>query len=850
MSSLLSMFKKSPAGRFKKYITKCGYSTDEIISDGKIHYFQNEKTSNSACFYVLLKDEQDHHCGVFGNWKKNKVKMWDGGHRTSSQDGGHGCGHDLQVRMDEVKQYIKVKYTQWKPKNIWGQAKPWGSHDSHPFLQNKKISGCGNIRVLDDELIIPIKDVNNKIVAVQKIDKNGVKKNINKRGVQGNYFYIQGKSDVLYVCCDYETAVTVKMAVKGSVACVLWAENMRPVVLNLREKHPELKIILVAYNDRTPKGKKYLQAVMEIGKKVSARTIFPSFSSHGKGLETFNHLLIQQGMQVVQEQLLSKEYLKTENTQKVVTECQTHETPGGARTGTRADTDVHEVEENISIIVSDSIRREDTSDHVSAGSSTELQNVVPREKTVSTDMKITKDIFPLPPEPEPESESITIETARNQTGTPTSLAEDVDPLYDLNLKIWPTPRQEIFAGFAGKFVQFATENSEADPVAVLVTLLIRFGVEIGRGIYINHAGEQCGRLNAVLVGATAMGRKGTSAKPVESLFIFCDSAKWSRATTSSGPLSSGEGMIEAVKDPESKWQHTEEHPEGEWVVKDPGAKDKRLFVLESEFATALVSMKRAGNTLSTVLRCAYDGVPLAPLTKKNKISSTGHHIGIVGHITQEELVKKIGKVELQNGFANRFLWLCVRKSQCCPFPGILHPEKMKQFRDDLLAILQWSKKNEGAMVFSEDARQVWEKHYRDLSIERSGLSDMILSRALTNTLRLALLYAVLDKSKKIKKHHLESSLALSKYVEQSVEYIFGDAIQDTPGNKIIDSLTKATGGLTGKELHAIFSNHLPRLEMESTLNRLIAHNKITVLDEKTKGRPRKRFFLTQDVCLL
>ena len=55
------------------------------------------------------------------------------------------------------------------------------------------------------------------------------------------------------------------------------------------------------------------------------------------------------------------------------------------------------------------------------------------------------------------------------------------------------------------------------------------------------------------------------------------------ASTSPGPFSSGEGIIYAVRDAMEKW----DEKKGEMVTADPGIVDKRLFVLDEEFAGAL-----------------------------------------------------------------------------------------------------------------------------------------------------------------------------------------------------------------------------------------------------------------------
>jgi hypothetical protein len=44
--------------------------------------------------------------------------------------------------------------------------------------------------------------------------------------------------------------------------------------------------------------------------------------------------------------------------------------------------------------------------------------------------------------------------------------------------------------------------------------------------------------------------------------------------------------------------------------------------------------------------------------KQAPLKATGAHIGIIGHITIEEVQHALTGTEMANGFGNRFLWLC------------------------------------------------------------------------------------------------------------------------------------------------------------------------------------------------
>ena len=139
---------------------------------------------------------------------------------------------------------------------------------------------------------------------------------------------------------------------------------------------------------------------------------------------------------------------------------------------------------------------------------------------------------------------------------------------------------------------------------------------------------------------------------------------WRHSCIQSG-LSSGEGLIWAVRDAIFKTERVKEKGvvcDYQEVKVDAGVTDKRLLVIESEFASTLKVMAREGNTLSATIRQAWDSGDLRILNKNSPARSTGAHISIVGHITADELKRCLDSTEAANGFANRFLWCCVQHS--------------------------------------------------------------------------------------------------------------------------------------------------------------------------------------------
>jgi hypothetical protein len=279
---------------------------------------------------------------------------------------------------------------------------------------------------------------------------------------------------------------------------------------------------------------------------------------------------------------------------------------------------------------------------------------------------------------------------------------------------WPTIGVAAFQGIAGDIVRTIEPHSEADPVALLVQTLVMAGNIIGRTPYYQVESD-CHRTNlfTVLVGDSAKGRKGTSQGRIRSIVKSADQS-WT-CDRIKGGLSSGEGFIEAVRDPVERYDPKEKRFE----VVDPGISDKRLLIVEPEFASAISVMERSGNTLSPLIQRAWDGEILATMTR-SPLKATGAHISIIGHITVDELRARISRIEMGNGFANRFLFALVRRSKFLPFGGDLTDSEIEYLGERIKAAIDRAKPV-GRMNLSRGARAIWVKIYNYLSGAQEGL---------------------------------------------------------------------------------------------------------------------------------
>ena len=366
------------------------------------------------------------------------------------------------------------------------------------------------------------------------------------------------------------------------------------------------------------------------------------------------------------------------------------------------------------------------------------------------------------------------------------------------------------AGLAGEIVNGIDTYSEAHPAATLAHLLVGFGVIVGEGPHCFAVADRhpC-KENALIVGGTA-DAKGLSWGPVKQLFGMVDPRFVGKQIVSG--LSTGEGLIGHLAD----------------------STNKRLLILEPEFGRPMAAMNRPDATLSTILRQLFDTGDLRVMTRGNPLMVTGTHVGIIGHITPEELLYRLGPVDYRNGFANRFLYFAVKRTKYLP-QGEPPPIKMmRTLATNLQKAIQVAKRVH-LVKRNPAADELWEAAYRDLVDERPGTWGGVTSRGAAHCLRLSLIYALLSRSKVITQEHLQSALAVWRYSEGSVKHVFGvlsgNALADRAFKIIVDD-----GSIGREQLRNRLGRNYSSPELTNALALLEKQNHIEKEVKRGKGR--------------
>jgi hypothetical protein len=385
----------------------------------------------------------------------------------------------------------------------------------------------------------------------------------------------------------------------------------------------------------------------------------------------------------------------------------------------------------------------------------------------------------------------------------------------------PTLADAALYGLAGKIVQTMAPKTEAHPAALLGSLLVTFGAAVGRGAWMTASGTRHhANLSLCIVGDSSRARKTTAANNVRELF-----ARAEILPPMASGLSTGEGIIHHIRDP---------RPDAE----DEGITDKRLFVLESELARALAAMKREGNSLSAVLREAWDGSPLRTLTKRDAETCAHPHVSILAAVTREELKKRLDENELLNGFGNRVLWVLVQRPHLLALAGELPWQELTPLLQRLSAALSVAR-DAGELHRSQAADARWCEIYEELAAtNHSGVAGCLTDRAEAQVLRLGMIFALLDCSRIVEPAHLDAALAFWRYCEASVLCVFGGLSKDARNVKSALDAAKP-GELSRDEISLKIGKHIYGERLDAALAELAKDGHATSRREETGGRPKE-----------
>lgn len=360
---------------------------------------------------------------------------------------------------------------------------------------------------------------------------------------------------------------------------------------------------------------------------------------------------------------------------------------------------------------------------------------------------------------------------------------------------FPQLDDRAFIGPLGEYAQMAASLTEVDPYAVLVSVLVGAGTVLGPGPHV-RTGDTTHppALFALLVAETPKANRGMSWRLARQLIEAADPEP-GRTQLVQG-LSSEVGLIGALGlRRRGAPRRGPDQPEF-----------RNLLVHEPAFARTLTMARRASSSLPWLLRNAWDGLPLDPLRNP----AVRHHVGIVAHLTLEQLRSQVSLADVSASFLGRFLFVRVRRPQPVLDEGTL-PGAVTARLGQLLAPRLAAARLAGPLTRDADALAYWYRTYGDLSADDpDGLLGIAVARAAWFVTRLSVVYAVTEGELTIRRRHLEAALSLWRYCRASAAWALGGREPDSLEQRLLDAISRAgPAGLSLSQQSASFSRNVP-----------------------------------------
>jgi hypothetical protein len=406
---------------------------------------------------------------------------------------------------------------------------------------------------------------------------------------------------------------------------------------------------------------------------------------------------------------------------------------------------------------------------------------------------------------------------------------------------WPVLNPKALHGVAGDIVNAVMPHTEADPAAVLVTLLAQFGAAVGRTPYFYAGGaKHHAVIHPLIVGRTSDGVKGTSLAIVNAI---CQRAQLDPPLTTASGLSTGEGLIEHVQD------SVGDDPDAKGFK--AGVEDKRLLVKETEYKLVLSRGRREGASLLPILRQLWDGDDvIQTMTKeKNRVRASHAHIVVVGHVTPGEFMRAVDDSDVAGGSINRLLICLSRRSKVDPKMGNVPEEVLAPVAEAFRASVMHARQGPALATFSNAFWARWNELYPKLVIGRAeNAVTGATARRMPYILRLSLLYALMDRADPldciIGDNHLDAALALWNYCEHSAQWLFSDyegEQENAESKSLVKFIRDAKGGRTRTEISRDhFQRHKTRVDIDALLNPLIHEGVIQAVEDGLPAANGKR----------
>jgi len=227
--------------------------------------------------------------GFIENFRTGQRTTWRSKESSRmSQEQHHKYLASVRANQALKKNTIKVKQAAAAAtcQQLWN-CLPVASN-SHPYLVRKGVKAHG-LRLLDELLVVPLRNCTGELRSWQTIDNNGRKMNQIHGEKKSHYHSIGRPRGLIYVCEGYATGASIYELTGHAVAVALDAYNLHSVAKELKVQYQTQEIIIAADNDHRKDSNVGLIKGRSAAVDLDLSLVYPAFEIHQSGSD-FNDM--------------------------------------------------------------------------------------------------------------------------------------------------------------------------------------------------------------------------------------------------------------------------------------------------------------------------------------------------------------------------------------------------------------------------------------------------------------------------------------------------------------------------------------------------------------------------------
>lgn len=290
-----------PISQFRDAMRAAGLDPPDVIEPGKLHRFPGtgKNHGNTAGWCRLFDDGLG---AAFGDWSMGLSEHWQA-KRDKPYSQAERAAFARQVAETQAQEGTEREARQAEAAKeaaaIWNAAPPVPG--DHLYLQRKGIEAHGARHQRDGALLIPMY-ADGELRSLQRIWPNGAKRFLPGGRTKGCYFLIGNPEGAaaLLICEGFATGASLHEATGRPVVVAFTAGNLPAVAQAMRERFPNLTLIVCADDDVDTKDNPGVTKAREAARAVSGLMAVPDFGpDRPTEVTDFNDLAAHRGLEAV-----------------------------------------------------------------------------------------------------------------------------------------------------------------------------------------------------------------------------------------------------------------------------------------------------------------------------------------------------------------------------------------------------------------------------------------------------------------------------------------------------------------------------------------------------------------------